>query len=177
MSEAIPEFSRLVPLAGLGPEPFRQQIEAASDERERLASRFDLVALDRLTATVTLRRQKGEIVLLEAEFEAWFTQDCVITLEPVTDTVLGSFSLLYGPIDEATAQTEPGADDPVFEPLTGGAIDIGEAVAQELSLALPEFPRHPDAASDPAIGTVEPAPGPVDPAFAALARLRKPAQD
>ncbi len=57
MSEVTPEFSRLIPLARLGPEPFRRQIQATADERERLAARFDLVALDRLTAMVTLRRQ------------------------------------------------------------------------------------------------------------------------
>jgi len=107
MSDVTPEFSRLIPLARLGPEPFRQQIEADVDERARLACRCDLVALDRLTATVTLRRQEGEIVLLEAEFQAAFTQNCVITLEPVADTVLGSFSLLYGPVEEATAETAP----------------------------------------------------------------------
>jgi uncharacterized metal-binding protein YceD (DUF177 family) len=172
VSDVTPEFSRLIPLAWLGPEPFRQQIQATADERERLAARFDLVALDRLTATVTLRRQQGEIVLLEADFEAAFAQDCVITLEPVSDTVLGSFSLLYGPAEEPGAELEPGADDPVFEVLTGDAIDIGEAVAQELSLALPEFPRHPDAAVDAAAAAE-----PVDSPLAALARLRKPAQD
>jgi uncharacterized metal-binding protein YceD (DUF177 family) len=172
MSNVTPEFSRLVRLAWLGPEPFRQQIQATADERERLAARFDLLALDCLTATVTLHRQQGEIVLLEADFEAAFVQNCVITLEPVSDTVLGSFSLLYGPAEEPGAELEPSPDDPVFEALTGDAIDIGEAVAQELSLALPEFPRHSDTAFD-AAASVEP----VDSAFAALARLRKPAQD
>jgi len=172
MSEVRPEFSRLIPLARLGPEPFRQTIQATADERERLAARFDLVALDRLTATVTLRRLPGEIVLLEADFEAAFAQNCVITLEPVSDMVLGSFSLLYGPAEEPGAELKPGPDDPVFEALTGDAIDIGEAVAQELSLALPEFPRDPDAAIDAAT-SVEPA----DSAFADLARLHKPAQD
>jgi uncharacterized metal-binding protein YceD (DUF177 family) len=95
----------------------------------------------------------------------------VITLEPVSDKVLGSFSLLYGPVDEVKTQLEPGTDDPVFEPLTGDTIDIGEAVAQELSLSLPEFPRHPDAAIDVAV-----AGEPVDPPFAALARLHEPQQ-
>jgi uncharacterized metal-binding protein YceD (DUF177 family) len=172
MSEVTPGFSRLIPLVRLSPEPFRQQIQATADERERLAARFDLVALDRLTATVTLRRQQGEIVLLEADFEAAFAQYCVITLEPVSDTVLGSFSLLYGPAEEAGTEVEPGPEDTVFEALTGDAIDIGEAVAQELSLALPEFPRHPDAAVDAAAAAE-----PVDSAFAALARLRKLPQD
>ena len=39
-----PEFSRRVPLARLGPEPFRQDIAAGEAERDALARRFDLVA-------------------------------------------------------------------------------------------------------------------------------------
>ena len=58
-------------------------------------------------------------------------------------------------------------DEPAFEPLIGDTIDIGEAVAQELSLALPEFPRLPDAVLDVA-DSVEADDGP----FAALERLR-----
>jgi uncharacterized metal-binding protein YceD (DUF177 family) len=138
MSEVMPEFSRLVALGQLNSEPFRQQIEAAADERERLALRFDLVALDRLAATVTLRRQAGQGVLLEAELEAEFAQSCVVTLEPVSAAIQRSFSLLYGPADEDRTELDLAADETVFEPLTGDAIDIGEAVAQELSLALPE---------------------------------------
>jgi uncharacterized metal-binding protein YceD (DUF177 family) len=169
MSEARSEFSRLVPLARLGSEPFRQQIEATPDERGRLARRFDLVALDHLTATVTLRRQTGQAVLLEAAFEAAFTQDCVVTLEPVAGTVCQSFSLLYGPVGDDRAEIELDPEESVFEPLTGDAIDVGEAVAQELSLALPEFPRDPDATIDAAMAA-EPDEGP----FAALASLGKP---
>jgi uncharacterized metal-binding protein YceD (DUF177 family) len=172
MSRAKPEFSRLVPLARLGLQPFSQQIEATADERENLARRFDLVALDRLTAAVTLRRQEGEAVLLEAAFEAAFAQNCVVTLEPVPDTVFQSFSLLYGPADQDRAEIELGVEEVAFEPLIGDAIDVGEAVAQELSLALPEFPRHPDAATDAATAAE-----PVDAPFAALAKLHKPAQD
>jgi len=141
-----PEFSRLVPLARLGSKPFRQRIEATAEERSRLARRFDLVALDRLTATVALRCQEGEIVLLDAEFEAAFVQACVVTLDPVPGVVSGSFSLRYGAVDKSGPEADPG-DDRVFEPLIGEAIDIGEAVAQELSLALPEFPHHPDASA------------------------------
>ena len=43
-------------------------------------------------------------------------------------------------------------DEVAFEPLIGEAIDIGEAVAQEFSLALPRFPRSAgaDGATDAA---------------------------
>jgi hypothetical protein len=59
-------------------------------------------------------------------------------------------------------------DEPALEPLTGDAIDIGEAVAQELSLALPEFPRQPDAAIEDT-APAEAIEGP----FTALASLGK----
>ncbi len=167
MTDVTPEFSRLVPLTRLGPELFRQRIEATPDEREKLARRFGLLALDRLIAAVELRRQGSEIVLLEAAFEAEFVQTCVVTLEPVPGTISAHFSLVYGSPEVAEADAARGGEDEAFEPLNGDAIDIGEAVAQELSLTLPVFPRHPDATVD-ALASAEPAEGP----FAALARLR-----
>ena len=170
-----PEFSRPVRLATLGSAPFRQQIEASMDERHRLARRFGLAALDRLSATVTLSRRDGDFILLEAVFEAEFSQECVVTLEPVSGAVRQEFTLLYGPGDEDQAEIELDLEESVFEPLTGDLIDIGEAVAQELSLALPEFPRHPDAAPVEAINAA--AAESTEPPFAALARLRRVQQD
>ncbi len=173
MNGPVPEFTRPVPLGRLGSQPFRQRIEATAEERERLARRFGLIALDSLTATVALRRQDGEFILLEAEFEAALAQECVVTLEPVPAEVFGSFLLRYGPAGEAAGdEDDPSADGPVFEPLIGETIDIGEAVAQELSLSLPEFPRHPDAVLDIA-ATVESA----DPLADPWASLHKPADD
>ena len=60
----------------------------------------------------------------------------------------------------------------VFEPLTGELIDIGEAVAQEVSLALPQSPRLPDALLEPA----EPSQSQDGP-FAALEQLRPSSQN
>jgi uncharacterized metal-binding protein YceD (DUF177 family) len=171
MSQSFPEFSRLVALSSLRLGPFRQQIEAGLVERQRLAQRFDLVTLDRLTAVVTLNRESGEQVRLDAVFEAEFTQSCVVTLDPVATKIVHDFTLLYGPADEERSEIELDVDEPVFEPLTGDEIDIGEAVAQELSLVLPEFPRLPDAVVEPTT-SAETENGP----FAVLARLRGQSQ-
>ena len=169
MSDEAPEFSRLVRLIGLAPQGFRQRIEATPEERERLARRFDLLALDRLVASVELRRESREIILMEAAFEAEYVQTCAVTLEPVRGAISDRFSLVYGPArDEQEREIELTGDEPAFEPLTGDAIDIGEAVAQELSLALPTFPRDPEAMIDEII-KVEPTEAP----FASLAGLRK----
>ncbi|HVH79508.1 MAG TPA: DUF177 domain-containing protein, partial [Stellaceae bacterium] len=58
-------------------------------------------------------------------------------------------------------------EDPAFEPLEGEAIDIGEAVAQEFSLALPPFPRAPDAEIETSDNETRD-----DSPFAVLKRLR-----
>jgi uncharacterized metal-binding protein YceD (DUF177 family) len=145
MSTRTAEFSRLVPLARLASGAYRQEIAAEPKECAALAARFGLVALDRLAATVELRRQEDGMVLLEARFEAGFVQSCVVTLEPVEGTISASFALLYGPPGSAAAEVAAGPDEPAFEPLAGDTIDIGEAVAQELSLQLPPFPRLPEA--------------------------------
>ena len=168
MSNSVPEFSRLVPLAQLGSEPFQTTIEATPEERERLAERFDLVVLDRLAAVVMLQRVSGERIRLDATFEAEFVQSCVVTLDHVPGRVAQTFSLVYAPLEEQQTEIDIDVDEPVFEPLTGDAIDIGEAVAQELSLALPDFPRLAEAFIDP----LEAAEA-EDSQFAALERLRR----
>jgi uncharacterized metal-binding protein YceD (DUF177 family) len=171
MSASAPEFSRPIAVARLGLEPFRQEIEATAEERAGLARRFDLVSLERLAAMVTLQRQSDGLIRLEAVFEAEFEQVCVVTLDPVPAKIAHDFVLLYGPADDEEAEIELDVDEPVFEPLTGEVIDIGEAVAQELSLALPEFPRLPDAEVEPtATSELE---GP----FADLTRLLRPPQN
>ena len=148
MSEPTPEFSRLIPLTRVGPQPSRHEVEATAEECKRLAQRFDLVTLDRLAAVVMLQRVSGELIRLEASFEAEFAQSCVVTLDPVPDRIAETFSLLYGPPADDQTEIEIDIGEPVFEPLTGEAIDIGEAVAQELALALPDFPRLPGAVVD-----------------------------
>ena len=169
---AAPEFSRLVPLARLGAEPFRQEIEASEAERAALALRLDLLALERLAATVELVRLDKEIFALRAAFEAEFVQSCVVTLDPVSGTAAEEFTLIYGPIE---AEEEVGGsveDDVAFEPIVGTAIDVGEAVAQQFALALPPFPRLPGASVDAEMPQVD-EPGTLAAALSRLAGRRE----
>ena len=66
-----------------------------------------------------------------------------------------------------------GDAEPV-EPLDDGMIDIGEAVAQQLSLALDPFPRAPGAVLDEETDLSDGSPR--ESPFAALAKLHKPGQ-
>ena len=75
----------------------------------------------------------------------------------------------YGP-PEGEPETPGDEDEPAFEPLAGDRIDIGEAVAQELALALPPFPRVAGTSIETELGgDAEPPRGPGP--FAGLARL------
>jgi uncharacterized metal-binding protein YceD (DUF177 family) len=166
-NSARAEFSRPVPLVRLGAEPFRQKIAATEAECVALARRFDLLALGRLSATVELVRHRNDMVLLRAAFSAEFVQSCVVTLDPVAGALSERFTLLYAPPEMEAEAGRTVEDEVAFEPLVGSAIDVGEAVAQQFSLALPPFPRSPGA-------TLDGEPPPADeagPIAAALARL------
>jgi uncharacterized metal-binding protein YceD (DUF177 family) len=172
MTDRAPEFSRPVPLARLGPDEYRQEIAAGAAERAALARRFGLLTLERLVATVELRREAAGTILLRAAFAAEFSQECVISLEPVAGEVTGDFSLRYGAAESEIDIDDVAGDGPAFEPLEGEVIDIGEAVAQEFSLALPPFPHAAGVEIETGAADRESG-GP----FAALAGLRARVQE
>jgi len=175
-SVAAAEFTRIVSTARLTGTA-RHHIEANADERARLAERFGLIALPGFAADVELRRLAGGRVRLEATLRAEVVQPCVVTLEPVPGAVEAAFTLVYAPeAPEAIEDVLVSGDEEVVEPLVGESIDIGEAAAQELSLALDPFPRAagaalPEAGPDAAAAAADIRESP----FAALARLRRPA--
>jgi uncharacterized metal-binding protein YceD (DUF177 family) len=163
------EFSRPIDIAKLPPGETIQEIAATAGERAALARRFSLLALDRLEARVGLQRLAGGLVRLGAELYADVVQECVVTLEPVASRIEDSFTLLYGASAEAAGEITLNGEAELVEPLAGSSIDIGEAVAQQLSLALDPFPRAP--------GVEAPAPpaadGKPESPFAALAQWKR----
>ncbi len=138
------EFSRRVELARLGAHEAIYPITAAADEREALARRFDLLSLHRLEAEIRLQRLAGGMVRLSGRLGADVVQACVVSLEPVASVLEQNFTVLYGPT-EAGKSVLVDLETDEAEPFDGDAIDIGEAVAQQLALALDPYPRAPGA--------------------------------
>jgi uncharacterized metal-binding protein YceD (DUF177 family) len=168
-----PEFSRPVDLDRVGDAEVVRDIAATPEECAALARRFGLVAIDRLAAQVRLRRERARTVLrLSGHLVAEVTQTCIVTLAPVHNRIAEDFTVLYGDMPDAAAvDMEPDADD-ALEPWPAGPLDIGEAVAQELSLALDPYPRAPGAALDPGPDQPGAVSSKVNP-FAELAKLRR----
>ena len=144
MSHVLPEFSRRIELARLGAHEIAYPISAGAAEREALARRFDLLSLDRLEAEIHLQRIGGGMVRLSGRLSADIVQACVVSLEPVASSIEQDFTLLYGPAQPGKS-VMPDLEIDVVEPFEGDAIDIGEAAAQQLALALDPYPRAPGA--------------------------------
>jgi uncharacterized metal-binding protein YceD (DUF177 family) len=142
-STPTPEFSRRIEIAGITAAPAEFRIAAKQHERAALAARLGLVALAEFSAIVTLRRVPRRLYELSARLTARVTQECVVTLDPFETVISDDFVLAYGAAEDVDDLTD---DDNDIEPLTDGIIDIGEAVAQQLSLVLDPYPHRPGAA-------------------------------
>ncbi|MDE2406048.1 MAG: DUF177 domain-containing protein [Sphingomonadales bacterium] len=167
---STPEFSRVIDLRSITDKPVA--LAATAPECAALARRFDLVAVHRLEATVTLVRDK-DTVRADGRIHAEIVQACAISAEDLAVAIDEPLSLRFVPPvtgykpDEEIEIDERMCDEIEF---TGGRFDLGEAVAQSLALAIDPFLTGPQAdAARAAAGLADPAAtGP----FAALAALK-----
>jgi uncharacterized metal-binding protein YceD (DUF177 family) len=142
-----PEFSRTYRVDMLAGQPRAISIGATPDERAALARRFGLAAIERLSAEAELKRT-GEEVTATGALSAAVVQSCVATGEPVPAELEEEFSIVFRPHpatsrEEEEIELSEGELDVVF--YGGASIDVGEAVAETLSLALDPYPRSPQA--------------------------------
>jgi uncharacterized metal-binding protein YceD (DUF177 family) len=149
--DILAEFSRPVAVHRLGPEE-TFDISASTDECKALAARFGVESFSGLAARVTLTKLESDRrIRLKASFSTDVIQSCVVTLEPLASHLDDRFSLVFetGAGQEREIMVSLDGDDPP-EPLVDGIIDIGEAVAEQLGLALEAYPRAPDADNEAA---------------------------
>ena len=141
------EFSRRYSLDSIGSDVRTVTITANAEECASLARRFALIALDTLNATATLAAG-AEGIESRGVMHAIVVQACVVTGDPVSAVIEERFALRFHDpkpiIDRETGSEEiidliEGDCDLAF--IDSGAVDLGEAVAQTLGLALDPFPR------------------------------------
>ena len=176
-AKALVEFSRPFQLAEFSNAPEHHvELAASETEREALAARNSVLSLDKLEAQLTVRRVAVGDIVVEGKLNAELVQECVVTLEPVGDTVSAPFDQRYTQNPPAlAADLEVGPDDiEPPEPIIGDSIDLGELVAQFLSLSINPYPRAAEA--DAQAEQILPKP-PEDGPFSVLAQLRDRDQD
>ena len=157
------ELSRIVRLDRVPTRGLTVDVTASEAERAALAKRFELLDLPALTAEVTVLPGLGGTWVVTGRLHAEVVQACVITLDPVAQSIDEAVDLRFAPGAKIST------DDPEApEPLVGDTIDVGAIVADHLSLALDPFPRAPGATYEPAVQPADAKPNP----FAALEQLR-----
>ena len=141
-----PEFARPERVETIGAEPRAIEIAATADERRRLAARFGLLSIDRLEASFAIRRDAGGI-LAEGRVGADVVQPCSVTGDALPARVDERVTLRF--VEPALTEEEIELGDDALDTIDieGGAIDLGEAAAETMALALDPFPRGPGAAA------------------------------
>lgn len=155
------ELTRIVVVDKL-PETF--VVEAEASECAALAARLQIVGVRAVTCRFSLRRH-GSTVEAEGALDAEVVQSCVVTLDPVAQRVSERFVVLFVP-EGRESDDDDDPDSPDQIPYEGRSIDLGEAAAEQLALALDPYPRSPGAVLDPA------AQDPSEGGFAGLSVLR-----
>ena len=169
-------LKKRVAIAKLEAKPALYRLEADAGERQALAELNKLVALELLAGEIELKRLDGGRIRLEGRIQANLTQRCVVSLEPVAQVIDAAFHYDFGTVGSAI-DAENGEVlidmESDVEPLPGDSLELGDILAEQLTLAIDPYPRAPGAQLQaPPTGPEQPVnPGKSSP-FAALAALK-----
>ena len=141
-------------------------VEATPSECSALALRMGLPEVRELRCRFHLTRESNTSIKATGMLRARVVQNCVISLEDFEATVEERFTVRFVPSGMENDDVDPESEDEI--PYENGMLDLGEAAAEQLGLALDPYPRAPDAELPEIEEDPEPHP------FAALDRLRRP---
>jgi uncharacterized metal-binding protein YceD (DUF177 family) len=128
---------------------------------------MDIPAIRSLECLFNLSvKDGGESIFAEGGLHADVTRTCVISLEEFETSVDEEFELRFVPA--GTEREDPDPDLPDEIPYAGDTVDLGEAAAEQLGLALDPYPRMEGAIVPESDGDQDTSP------FAVLARRMGP---
>jgi uncharacterized metal-binding protein YceD (DUF177 family) len=138
------ELHCLIPVDRIGAQDLEIVVEANARERAALARRMGIPDVQALACRFRVTRDRAERFAATGHLSAEVVQTCVISLEDFSATVDEHFRLRFVPAGEETEAIDP--EDPIDEiGYRGGVLDLGEAAAEQLGLALEPYPRRPGA--------------------------------
>lgn len=151
-SDAAVEFSRPVDVTTIGASGREIKLSATEEECAALATRFSVLSMDNLMAECHLIPTKRGEYKLTASFSVNVVQSCIISLDPIEDILSSNFevSLLNSSRRKSNdnVEIEFDVDEEDFEYITSNQIDVGEIIAQHLSLEINPYPRKQEATGD-----------------------------
>lgn len=161
-----PELHRPVAVDRIGPAGLDITVEANATECAALARRMDLPAIRSLSCRYHLAQDTARTLVARGHLVARIVQTCIVSLEDFATTVEERFTVHCVPEGHESEDPDPETPDEIT--YVDGTLDLGEAVAEQLALALDPYPRAPGAEL-PEIDTDSDAHQ-----FAALGALKRP---
>jgi uncharacterized metal-binding protein YceD (DUF177 family) len=139
-----PEVHCLIPVDRIGAQDLDVVVEASAAERLALARRMGIPDVQSLVCRFRLTRTGADRFTAIGHLSARVIQTCVISLDEFSAEAAEHFRLRFVPAGEETDAIDP--EDPVDEiGYRDGVLDVGEAAAEQLGLALDPYPRRPGA--------------------------------
>jgi len=133
------EFSRPLHLDRVGPTGLELTVTANDAECAALAQRMGLPAVRALSCLFRLQPAPGGAVAAEGRLAATVRQVCVVSLEEFETELSEAFAVRFVPAGSESESDDPESVDEI--PIAGSTIDLGEAAAEQLALALDPYPR------------------------------------
>lgn len=142
-----PELSQIIKLSDIGGAALTGKIIANEDQRQALAKRFDLPSIELITANYRLKANEHKITFT-GDILSELHQACAISGQPFPVHIAEKFNINFvekTDVPPSEEEVELASEDCDIIEYEATQIDLGEAIAQTLYLALDPYPRGPDA--------------------------------
>lgn len=139
------ELHRPIKIKAITEQPY--DITASEAERAALAARFDLPAMETLSAVLALTPD-GETISAIGTLTAAWTQSCAISGDDLVVSNSEELSLRFVPARRdytPDEEVELSADDLDELEYDGDSFDLGEAIAQSFGLMIDPYATGPNA--------------------------------
>jgi uncharacterized metal-binding protein YceD (DUF177 family) len=160
-----PELHRPLAIDRVGASGLHVTVEAGTAECAALARRMNLPAVLSLTCRFHLERDTADTLIARGHLVAEVVQTCIVSLDDFASSVEERFTVRCVPDGHESEDIDPEAPDEIT--YVDGMLDLGEAAAEQLALALDPYPRAPGAELSELEAEADPRP------FAALDALKR----
>jgi len=133
------EMSRIVETRALNQKPKNMEWSATPEELDAIAQRLNVLQVKDLNVKLTI--EKKNLIKVCGSFTAHIVQACVVSMEPVEETVSDTFEDFYGEHKRHAIPVDIDMEAQDVESVENGRIDVGELVLQYLVLGINPYPR------------------------------------
>jgi len=134
------DLSRPISLSRIGPDGVTVLLQATPEECIVVAARMGIPAIQSLECRFKLTAGNGPgSIYAEGRLQARVTRECVVSAVDFETEVEDEFAICFVP--SGSERDDPDPDLPDEVPYDGDTIDLGEATAEQLALALDPYPR------------------------------------